>query len=404
MHCSSILARPWLDRADNRSESQAAFAPRPLIPPQHISGLFRANRACGVAVGVCGVTVGVFRADIACGVRVAPADPRTTDEPGSPATTLRTLAHTSLHPRLRPPARPRAQVAPTVWASAHTTQFTAARGWRYAAIGAGAGALVGGGSFVALTDAAAGTDSAAAAAAGGDANNVTIVIEKMTYDYSRCISDTRETFLPPFEVATENATFALLAPPAGVVAAGAAGAEFAAWPFASLRRLRSCFGAGDGDAYVEFEELPPVALAADPTDGALSFVLEVGSRRMTWRINPPLQTTQSNCHDALVRARGGDEFWRRSSREWCGRAIAIGCSRAVAIDGVRSSASRSEAPATPPRRRRPCARERACDPPPDSREAPSRFPTTSLVEPCGRGCRPLAPTPDDDSRRVRNGL
>ena len=44
-------------------------------------------------------------------------------------------------------------VTPTLWATAHTTQFTQP-GWRYLAKGRGSGILSGGGTFVSLVSAA----------------------------------------------------------------------------------------------------------------------------------------------------------------------------------------------------------------------------------------------------------
>jgi hypothetical protein len=54
------------------------------------------------------------------------------------------------------------ELTPSLWATAHTTQFTQRSGWRYLVQGAGAGALQGGGTYVTLVDAL---------------GNVTIVIE-----------------------------------------------------------------------------------------------------------------------------------------------------------------------------------------------------------------------------------
>ena len=56
-----------------------------------------------------------------------------------------------------------------LWATAHTTHFTAP-GWTYLPVGSGSGLLDLGGSFVTLVDAT---------------GNMTIIIEKMSWEHSQ---------------------------------------------------------------------------------------------------------------------------------------------------------------------------------------------------------------------------
>lgn len=73
-----------------------------------------------------------------------------------------------------------------IWITAHTTQF-AKPGWRYLQT---VGSLTHGGSYVALTD---------------GKGNLTVIIETMTHDHSKCIRPP----LPPYNVSPQNATFNL---------------------------------------------------------------------------------------------------------------------------------------------------------------------------------------------------
>ncbi|KAI8492117.1 hypothetical protein Bbelb_300140 [Branchiostoma belcheri] len=73
------------------------------------------------------------------------------------------------------------EVSDPVWATAHTTHFTAP-GWTYLK---GVGHLDGGGSYVALTD---------------GKRSVTIVIEAMSHQYSKCV----RPLLPPYSVAAKQ--------------------------------------------------------------------------------------------------------------------------------------------------------------------------------------------------------
>ncbi|XP_071482497.1 galactocerebrosidase-like isoform X1 [Diadema antillarum] len=75
-----------------------------------------------------------------------------------------------------------------IWISAHTTQFTLP-GWKYYKHGSGAGHFDQGGSYVSLTD----------------GKNLTIVIETMTHDHSKCIRPS----LPPYDVKAQTASFIL---------------------------------------------------------------------------------------------------------------------------------------------------------------------------------------------------
>ncbi|KAL3048749.1 hypothetical protein OYC64_008261 [Pagothenia borchgrevinki] len=78
------------------------------------------------------------------------------------------------------------EVAPPIWITAHTTQFTQP-GWSYLQT---VGHLAQGGTYVALTD---------------GKGSLTVVIETMTHDHSVCIRPP----LPPFNVTSQNATFQL---------------------------------------------------------------------------------------------------------------------------------------------------------------------------------------------------
>lgn len=88
---------------------------------------------------------------------------------------------------------------PMVWATAHTTQFTRALSWSYLAIAnvtapdspSGAGLLPNGGSYVTLKDFATG--------------DFTIVIEKMSHNFSSCVRPN----LDPFTTLPEVVTFTL---------------------------------------------------------------------------------------------------------------------------------------------------------------------------------------------------
>ncbi|NWY54701.1 GALC Galactocerebrosidase, partial [Chionis minor] len=78
------------------------------------------------------------------------------------------------------------KVEAPIWITAHTTQF-AQPGWSYLQVD---GHLEGGGSFVALTD---------------GLGNLTIIIETMTHNHSKCI----RPLLPHFSVTPQRATFYL---------------------------------------------------------------------------------------------------------------------------------------------------------------------------------------------------
>lgn len=81
-------------------------------------------------------------------------------------------------------------VTTPIWMTAHTTQFVPV-GWRYLSHGHGVGQLPNGGSFVSLTNEAK--------------DQLTIVIETMTHDHSKCIRPS----LPPYDVKPQNITVTL---------------------------------------------------------------------------------------------------------------------------------------------------------------------------------------------------
>ena len=123
---------------------------------------------------------------------------------------------------------------PMLWATAHTTQFTAADSWSYLAVDpvhGGSGRLQLGGSFVTLKN--------------FDTGDFTIVIEKMSHDGSTCV----RPGLAPFLAATETATFVLGGALANVT---------------SLFLWRTHWATSDEDpeATVEFELRGPVAVVA----------------------------------------------------------------------------------------------------------------------------------------------
>ena len=140
-------------------------------------------------------------------------------------------------------------VGPMVWAAAHTTQFTRAD-WLYlktsgaaappAGAGFGAGLLAQGGSFVTLGD-------YSASAPGAPAADYTIVVEKMSSEHSSCV----RPHLEPYASADEVATFQLAGPMRGRVT--------------SLNVWYTHWAYYPGDATVEFQQLAPIAVAADGT-------------------------------------------------------------------------------------------------------------------------------------------
>jgi len=80
---------------------------------------------------------------------------------------------------------------PMIWATAHTTQFTTPGSSYYLHVGDAAGLLKQGGSYVTLVD--------------STTKDVTIVIEKMSRDYSSCV----RPILLPYSTSDERATFTL---------------------------------------------------------------------------------------------------------------------------------------------------------------------------------------------------
>jgi galactosylceramidase len=128
-------------------------------------------------------------------------------------------------------------VGPMVWAAAHTTQFSKP-GWSYLPVGQGSGMLSAGGSYVTLADFTAGGPAPAA---------VTMVIEKMSSEHSSCV----RPHLAPYPTADEEATFQLAGHLKGSVT--------------TLNVWYTHFAYHAGDATVEFEQLAPIAVAADGT-------------------------------------------------------------------------------------------------------------------------------------------
>ncbi|GFR70735.1 galactocerebrosidase [Elysia marginata] len=81
-------------------------------------------------------------------------------------------------------------VSPPIWASAHTSQFTEI-GWSYLQHGRGVGTLPKGGTYVGLVN--------------PDRNQLTVVMETMTFEHSKCVWDQKA----PFQVAPQNVTLSL---------------------------------------------------------------------------------------------------------------------------------------------------------------------------------------------------
>ena len=148
---------------------------------------------------------------------------------------------------------------PMIWATAHTTQF-AQPGWVYLpqqssvspASGSGSGFLVGGGSFVTLVDYGS---SASSQQQGTGSLNVTIVVEKMSFNRSACV---RPGPVNTTEPVAELATFTLSGSLAAVT---------------SLYVWHTHWAAYDGDKTVEFESLPSIPVV----NGRFSLNISVDS-------------------------------------------------------------------------------------------------------------------------------
>jgi galactosylceramidase len=134
-------------------------------------------------------------------------------------------------------------VGPMVWASAHTTQFSAPHSWSYLRVDpatGGAGKLANGGSYVTLKNFATGDFS--------------IVIEKMSRDHSSCV----RPGLPGYATSDEVATFTLAGALASVTQLQIWYTHWAYYP---------------GDKTVEFVKLAPVAVV----NGVFSLNITVDS-------------------------------------------------------------------------------------------------------------------------------
>ena len=117
-----------------------------------------------------------------------------------------------------------------VWASAHTTQFSAPHSWSYLLVDparGGSGKLANGGSYVTLKNFATGDFS--------------IVVEKMSHDHSSCV----RPGLPGYETSNELATFTLSGALASVTQLQLWYTHWAYYP---------------GDETVEFVKLAPVSV------------------------------------------------------------------------------------------------------------------------------------------------
>jgi len=138
-------------------------------------------------------------------------------------------------------------LTPTLWATAHYTQYTQPHGWHYLTQGLGSGKLDGGGTFVTIVDAL---------------GNVTIVIEAAgatgalsAWSSANCNAVTGLNFLPA--AAPQNATFVL------------SGSDFAIPRTLALWRSR--FQRGSRTVSSLFERMPDVAVAAG---GELNLTVE----------------------------------------------------------------------------------------------------------------------------------
>ena len=139
----------------------------------------------------------------------------------------------------------RFEVAPSLWATAHVTQFTQRRGWRYLRQGRGSGTLAGGGTFVSLVDAL---------------GNYTLVIEAAgagglgSWSSDNCNAVDGLNYAPA--AAAQNATFVLSA-------VGSVPRVLELW--------RSRFQRGNRTNSSLFERQPDVAVGAD---GVVSLLVE----------------------------------------------------------------------------------------------------------------------------------
>lgn len=138
---------------------------------------------------------------------------------------------------------------PMIWATAHTTQFTSASGaWSYLPLGAGAGLLQGGGSYVTFINEKTG--------------DLTIVIEKMSRQHSMCVRPT----VAPYTTVDEAAMFKLLGGLTNITSLNL-WSTFFPWYSDQLNNSSSSSNVDDG----YFRQLQPVAVV----NGVFSLNIEV---------------------------------------------------------------------------------------------------------------------------------
>lgn len=113
---------------------------------------------------------------------------------------------------------------PMIWATAHTTQFTEPEAWQYLQHGFGSGLLSSGGSFVTMVN--------------SQSRDLTIVIEKMSYDHSFCV----RPGLAKFNTSNETISLEIV----GVDSA---------WNITELHVWFTHWAYDSGDRTVEFEYL-----------------------------------------------------------------------------------------------------------------------------------------------------
>ncbi|ESO01741.1 hypothetical protein HELRODRAFT_157218 [Helobdella robusta] len=141
------------------------------------------------------------------------------------------------------------EVANPIWVTAHTTQFTKI-GWRYLKHESGVGHLERGGTYVTLIS--------------PDNKDITIIIETMTYNHSKCIRPR----IPKYEVFSQQAEFFFSGILSGVT---------------KLNRWKSSFKYGLGEKSSVFVKMEPIKvslssfrLSLEPDEVYTLTTLEVG--------------------------------------------------------------------------------------------------------------------------------